>query len=46
MCADGSHETTREPTGKLITSCTECAIAIPARCVSWTPFGWPVVPEV
>ena len=46
MWADGSQEMTREPTGNSITSRTPCAVNITAWWVSWTPLGWPVVPEV
>ena len=46
MCADGSHEMTREPIGNSITSWTARAVNMIAWWVSCTPLGCPVVPEV
>ncbi len=46
MCAIGSHEITRPSLGKAITSSKPCTAEISFACVSWTPLGGPVVPEV
>src|SRR5207245_580652 len=44
MWAAGSHEMTREPSGKVMTSCTACAVKVIARWGSWTAFGGAGVP--
>ena len=46
MCAAGSHEITFAPSGNSISARVVSIAAITLRCVSWTPFGGPVVPDV
>ena len=37
---------TFEPSGNRISDSTDCTAVIRLRCVSCTPFGGPVVPDV
>ncbi len=46
MCAAGSHEITRPPGSIGMTSWTPLAENMIAWWESWTPLGWPVVPDV
>jgi hypothetical protein len=46
MCAAGSHEMTRAPSGKSMTFWVADTAASMFACVIWTPLGGPVVPEV
>src|SRR5436190_182744 len=39
MCAAGSHEITREPSGKWMISSTDLTAVMRLWCVSCTPFG-------
>ena len=46
MCAIGSQDTTRPSLGNAITSSKPWTAAIRFECVSCTPLGGPVVPDV
>ena len=46
MCAIGSHEMTLPSSGNSITWSKPFMLATRFACVSCTPFGGPVVPEV
>jgi hypothetical protein len=46
MCAAGRYDITRSPGSASSTARTASASAITLACVSSTPFGGPVVPDV
>ena len=46
MCAAGSHEITRAPSGNCTSASIPRTAAISLRWAICTPFGGPVVPDV